>query len=138
MQDTYILSLDIHLYSIVIMLVILLINIFVIFFKQSYYKYKKYVKNITPLYCIILSFLIFTGIVLMVFENVGFSFANILMILSAFLCMFCEIKRNKKMKKTRADLTNSINDYKKYAFKIYLFELSLLITVPLLLYNRII
>ena len=96
MLETYTASLQVHIYSIIALMFI----IFTVFLSTFFtlHSIKKTMRYTSPIYILLLSFILFSSALLLALQYTGFTFKVILMIITFCFCIFFQIKRHRTYK----------------------------------------
>lgn len=121
MEEMLVYSLKIHLYSLAIMTAIALSHIVMSILRLDFFKYRSFVKNIVPIYLVLFTIVIFTGLLMLTIHQFHISFSVALMLAISVLVFVTEILRHRKLKNTRLKLVQSQHKYKEFAIKTYSF-----------------
>ncbi len=118
-------SLDIHLYSIMALMGIMLFMMALHKSKRDLGTLVKAIQGVMILHLSFLAFVILTGAIMMAAQHLSLTPANLLMTASAIIVLTLEIKRNKALVKTIKFMQMQPDTYKRLAFRYYLAELML-------------
>lgn len=125
MNEMYNMSIVIHYYSVVGVLIVILMNFFMLYKAIKIPTYQRQMSLFTPIGLIPLGGVIFTGIVMMAAKHLDFTIENIVMIVFSLCLIILEAKRVKTLKYLRSDL----EEYKQYAAKLLLIEIFLTVSI---------
>jgi hypothetical protein len=129
MNEMYTMSQSIHIYSVIALIVVLLMMIAMHKVKGDFDKFVKNIKIAMVFHLSLLGFVVLTGTVMMAAKHLSFTPANLLMIVSVFIIIALEIKRNKALVKVIRFKTMSKESYKRVGFRYQSVELFLLLGV---------
>jgi hypothetical protein len=129
MNEMYELSQSIHIYSVIALIVVLLLMIAMHKVKGDFEKFVKNIKIAMVFHLSLLGFVVLTGTVMMAAKHLSFSPANLLMIVSVFVVITLEIKRNKALVKVIKFKMMREESYKRLGFRYQSIELFLLLGV---------
>ena len=129
MDEMYAMSQSIHIYSVGGLIFILLWMIAMHKVKGDFEKFVKNIKILMVFYLSILGFIVLTGSVMMAAKHLSLTPANLLMIITVFIVLVLEIKRNKALAKVIKFRLMEEGVYKKMGFKYQSAELFLLLAV---------
>ena len=129
MEEMYAMSQDIHMFSVVALLIILIFMLFVHKSKAEFEAYVKRVQILMTVHISLLASVVLTGAIMMAAKHLSFTPANLLMIISIFIILTLEIKRNRALVKVTKLKQMEPDVCKKLAFKYHLIELVLIIAV---------
>ncbi len=125
MEDMYKMSIVMHYYSVVGILIVVLVNFIMLFKAQNISKYQRQMSLFTPIGSMAIGGIIFTGIVMMAAKHLDFSIENIIMIIFSLAIIILEVKRVKTLKYLKSDL----DAYKKYAQVLLFIEVFLTLSI---------
>jgi hypothetical protein len=131
-METMMLSVDTHIVSIVLFLVLIAINLYNSFADIEFAVLRGRLKVATPMFHTLNTFVIYTGAIVAAFNH-DLSFGVILMIATSIFLMVLEIKRYKKMRVIRSIDKELQIEFKKYAQKIYTIEAATIIVVYIII-----
>lgn len=120
MNQMYAMSVDIHLFSVLALMIIMLVMMLLHTSKSDLGLLVTKIQGVTIVYLCFLGFAVLTGAIMMAAQHLSFTPANLLMVLAAFAVLMLEIKRNKALVKTIKYMQMSPKAYKKLAFRYYL------------------
>ena len=131
MNEMYNMSIDIHYYGVMMMVMMIVANGYHIKTVADIKSYRRKVRFVIPITYTILSLVLFTGTIMMAAKHLDFTIENIVMIFFGLLTIILEIKRHKPLPFINPAKPELFEAYKTKAMKILLFELvaTLLITV---------
>ena len=129
MNEMYEMSQNIHIYSVIALIVLLLLMIAMHKVKGDFSKFVKNIKIAMVFHLSLLGFVVLTGTIMMAAKHLSFSPANLLMIVSVFIVIALEIKRNKALVKVIKFKMMSEESYKRLGFRYQSIELFLLLGV---------
>ncbi|MCT7607313.1 hypothetical protein [Aliarcobacter butzleri] len=124
MQD----AIQTHVYTIYFFLCIMLFNLYSVLSQKNFISLAKRLKFMTPLYHLTNAIVIYTGTIVAFYAQ-HFNLTIALMIPASIFLLVIEIKRYKKMRVIKSEQIELQNDFYKYAKKIYIIEISVLIFV---------
>ena len=132
MNEMYNMSLSLHSWSAVAVLVMIFINLFVLISSNDLKKYKRaHALYWWPLEITVLGSLIFTGIVMMAAKHLHFTVENIVMIVLAVVLIVLEAKRVKTLKYLSTKKEHAFAAYKPFARTILQIEFVLVALMSL-------
>lgn len=117
-----------HIYTIYIFLFVMLLNLYFVITDKNFISIAKKLKFMTPIYHLINTIVIYTGTMIIVY-NKQFSLTIVFMIIASIFLLVIEIKRYKKMRVIKSQDTKLQEDFYKYAKKIYIIEILVLVLV---------
>ena len=117
-----------HNFILYIFLSVMLFNIYSVITAKDFIKLAKRLKFTTPFYHMLNAMIIYTGIIVSAYTR-DMSITVFLMIATAIFLMVAEIKRYKKMRVIKSTDTALQEEFIPYAKKIYMIEITVLITV---------
>jgi hypothetical protein len=120
MNQMYAMSVDIHLFSVLALMIIMLVMMLLHTSKNDLGLLVTKIQGVTIVYLCFLGFAVLTGAIMMAAQHLSFTPANLLMVLAAFAVLILEIKRNKALVKTIKYMQMSPKTYKRIAFRYYL------------------
>ncbi len=124
MQD----AIQTHVYTIYFFLCIMLFNLYSVLSQKNFISLAKRLKFMTPLYHLTNAIVIYTGTIVAFYAQ-HFSLTIALMIPASIFLLVIEIKRYKKMRVIKSEQIELQSNFYKYAKKIYIIEISVLIFV---------
>ncbi|MEA1955710.1 MAG: hypothetical protein U9N02_04365 [Campylobacterota bacterium] len=92
-------------------------------------KYVRAMRLFNPISGTAIGVVLFTGVVMMAAKHLDFTIENIVMILFTIALMALEGKRASQLKWTNPKLENALENYKKFALKIFAIEVVLVLSV---------
>lgn len=128
MSDLVASSVLIHNISIGTLLVLILYHYYVVSKVANFVQLAKKLKFTTPLFHSINAFTVYTGMVLSAYSKI-FDFTTLIMIAASLFLMISEIKRYKKMRVITSSDDVSQNDFKIFAKKIYVMQISIIFII---------
>ena len=131
MQEMYNMSIVIHYYSVIAILVVILVNIWMLNRATDLDKYKREMRIFTPIGSVAIGSIIFTGVIMMAAKHLEFTIENILMIVFAVLIIVLEAKRAKGLKYLFSKEENALENFKTLAAKILFAEVVLTIAISI-------
>ncbi len=129
MNEMYEMSQSIHIYSVVGLIVVLMFMIALHKVKGDFEKFVKNIKILMIFHLSLLGFVVLTGTIMMAAKHLSMTPANLLMIVSVFIVLTLEIKRNKSLSKVIKFKLMKEDVYKRLGFKYQSAELFLLLGV---------
>ena len=129
MNEMYALSQDIHMFSVIAMILILITMLFAHKSKADFDAYVKKIQILMIAHITLVSSIILTGAIMMATKHLSFTPANLLMVISIFIITILEIKRNKALAKVTKFKQMEPEVCKNLAFKYHLIELVLIIAL---------
>lgn len=129
MNEMYEMSQSIHIYSVIGLIAILLFMIALHKVKGDFEKFVKNIKVLMIFHLSLLGFVVLTGTVMMAAKHLSMTPANLLMIVSVFIILTLEIKRNKALSKVIKFQLMEEDVYKRLGFRYQVMELFLLLGV---------
>lgn len=129
MEKMYAVSLYIHLYSVIALMIIMLIMMALHKSKRDLESLVKTIQGVMILHLCLLAFVILTGAIMMAVQHLSLTPANLLMTVAAVVVVALEIKRNKALAKTIKFMQMEPETYKSAAFRYYFIELVLFLCV---------
>jgi hypothetical protein len=119
-------SISVHFYLVFAMLFMIGMNLYFVITTKPFVVLGRYLKSVTPLFHSINAALAYTGIVAMAFNH-DVRWVVVIMIPVTFVIMILEIIRRKKMRTIKSDEINKQKEFVKFARKIYIFDIALLV-----------
>ena len=129
MNEMYEMSQSIHVYSVIGLMLVLLIMMSFHKVKGDFQKFVKIIKMLMIFHLSLVGFITLTGAVMMATKHLSFTPANLLMVVSVFIILTLEIKRNKALSKVIKFKSMEEDVYKKLGFKFQTIEIFLLLAV---------
>ncbi|PLY04369.1 MAG: hypothetical protein C0625_16720 [Arcobacter sp.] len=120
-----------HIYTIFIFLAIMIFNFYSVVSAKEFMQLAKRLKFMTPVYHLTNAIVIYTGTIVAFYAR-EFSFTIMLMVIASIFLLVIEIKRYKKMRVIKTTDLDLQKDFFVFAKKIYLIEISVLVTVYIL------
>lgn len=117
-----------HVYVIYFFFLIMVFNLYSVLTQKDFITLAKRLKFMTPLYHLTNAIVIYTGTIVS-FYALTFSITIALMIPASIFLLVIEIKRYKKMRVIKHDQLELQSEFYAYARKIYIIEISVLVTV---------
>lgn len=117
-----------HVYVICFFFLIMVFNLYSVLTQKDFITLAKRLKFMTPLYHLTNAIVIYTGTIVS-FYALTFSITIALMIPASIFLLVIEIKRYKKMRVIKHDQLELQSEFYAYARKIYIIEISVLVTV---------
>ncbi len=134
MDELINLSIQLHILFVLLLVGLILGNLYLLKSNKTFFNLSKRLELLAPQYYIALSAIFFTGLIVMAVQQFSFSARIWEMIFTWIVLLVIAIRGHKLYKKI--DKTEvSQNEYKRFAFKKYLFDLALLGTLFVLLYG---
>lgn len=131
MNEMYDMSVVIHYYGVVGMLLVIFINILFLQRAQNIEKYKRQMSLFTPIASIPIGIVIFTGVIMMAAKHLDFTVENIVMIVFSILIIYLEAKRSMGLKYIDKKKEDALQEYKKYSVKLLFMEIVLTISISI-------
>lgn len=131
MNEMYNMSIVTHNYGVISVLAAIFLNFLMLFGIKNLTKYIRVMSLFTPISSTTIGVVIFTGVVMMASKHLDFTIANIVMIAVVSILIFLEVKRSGGLKYLNKKNSDAFEKYKKYATKILLLELLLVLLVAL-------
>ncbi len=119
-------SIQTHIYTMIILLFVMVFNLFSVLKVDDYIKLAKRLKFMTPIYHSSNAIVAYTGGIVAAFSH-DLSWTVLLMIATTIFVMVLEIKRYKKQRVIKADDLEKQIEFRAFAKKIYMIEISALI-----------
>ncbi len=120
-----------HVYVIYFFLAVMLFNLYSVLTQKDFIKLAKRLRGMTPLYHLTNAIVIYTGTIVAFYAQV-MSITIFLMIPASIFLLVIEIKRYKKMRVIKFADVKAQEEFYKYAKKIYIIEISVIISVYLI------
>ena len=131
MEDMYSMSIVIHYYGVLGILVVIFINNLMLKKAQNITDYKRQMSLYTPVGSIAIGVVIFTGVVMMAAKHLDFTVENILMIFFSIAIIYLEVKRAKGLKYIDAREENALEKFKVYGAGLLMMELVLTLSISI-------
>ncbi len=134
MEELINLSTQLHIVFVVLLVGLIGANIYLIKSKKTFFNLSKRLELLAPQYYIVLSAIFFTGLIVMAVRQFAFSFAVWEMIVAWIILIALGIRGHKiykRVEKTDASQTS----YKTFAFKKYLIDLIIVVSILVLTYG---
>jgi len=131
MNEMYDMSIVMHYYGVLGILVVILVNFLMLKSASELNKYKRQMRIYTPISSIAIGFIIFTGVVMMAAKHLNFSVENIVMIAFALVIILLEVERAKTLKYLSSKEENALEGFKKTATKIFLIEIAVVLSISI-------
>ena len=127
MNEMYEMSVVIHYYSVIGILIVVLLNLLLLKRATNIQAYQRQMSLFTPIGSTAIAGVIFTGVIMMAAKHLEFTIENIIMIVFAILIIVLEVKRVKTLKY----LTSGLQEYKKHALLLLLAEILLTLSISI-------
>ncbi len=134
MDEMYSMSIDIHSFGIIFLLLIVLFNLLLLFRASDIFAYAKRMRRLMPLSGSMLALILFTGAIMMAAKHLSFTLENILMILFAVIIIVLEGKRYGSLKHMDLAQTDAFSIYKRKAYRLLFIELGLILPISFWMY----
>lgn len=136
MEELMSASVNLHIAFVAIMILMACFNLYLIVKKTEFSEFSKKVHSIAPLYYMIMAALIFTGLIAMGVNHMALTLHVTLMIIAWFIIFILSMKAYKKYKKTKINPRDTAlqSDYKSFAKKKYIIDISLMILITMITY----
>lgn len=131
MNEMYTMSIDIHLYGVIAMMMIILGNTYQLKMADNAQRYARKVRIWAPVGSSVILFIFFTGVVMMAAKHLEFTVENIIMILFNIILIVLERKRFATLRFLKIKEANAFEEYRAKAFKILLFEFMFMLLLTL-------
>lgn len=125
----YSMSIVTHNYGVFFVLGVILVNFIFIMTAKDIKKYVRAMRLFNPISGIAIGIVLFTGVVMMAAKHLDFTIENIVMIVFTVALMALEGKRASTLKWTNPHLENALENYKKFALKIFAIEVILILSI---------
>jgi len=129
MNEMYEMSIVTHYYSVIGVLAVVIGHLIMLIKAKDVSKYARAFNISMPLGMMVLSAVIFTGVVMMTSKHLDFTLANIIMIIIAVIMIILENIRSSSLKDDNKEEKNAFENYKKVAIKILLLETLLILSI---------
>ncbi len=136
MEELMSVSVNVHIVLVAALIVMACFNLYLIVKKTEFIDFSKKVHLIAPLYHMLMAALVFTGLIAMGVNQMALTFPVSLMIIAWFIIFILGMKAYKKYKKTRLNSRDIAlqHDYKNFAKKKYIIDISLIIFITIATY----
>ncbi|OCL81710.1 hypothetical protein [Arcobacter porcinus] len=124
-------AITVHIYSLYVFLLIMMFNLYSVINRTSFISLAKRLKFMTPIYHLSNAVVIYTGTIVSFYSHM-FSFKIAIMIPASIFLLVIEIKRYKKQRVILTSNVEAQEEFYKYAKKIYIIEIFVLISVFML------
>ena len=131
MNEMYTMSIDIHLYGVIAMMMIILANAYRLKMADNPHLYARKVRIWAPVGSSVILFIFFTGVVMMAAKHLEFTIENIIMILFNIVLIVLERKRFATLRFLKIKEANAFEEYRAKAFKILLIEFVFILLLTL-------
>lgn len=131
MNEMYSMSIEMHYYSVLGILIVIGLNIVMLAKAQNLFKYQRQMSIFTPIGSMAIGGIIFTGIIMMAAKHLEFTPENIIMIIFSLAILVLEVKRIKTLKYLRGDKEDILTNYKALGYKILGLELLLTLVISI-------
>ena len=129
MNEMYEMSQDIHIYSLMVWVLVLLIMITVHKVGDDFQKLVKTINVLMILHISLAAFVTLTGTIMMAAKHLSFTPANLLMVLAMFIIATLEIKRNKALSKVVKFKLMPKMSYIRLALRYQIIELIIIMAI---------
>jgi len=137
MNEMYEMSIIAHNYGVFFVLGVILVNFIFIVTAKDLKKYVRAMRLFNPISGTAIGIVLFTGVVMMAAKHLEFSVENIVMILFVIALMVLESKRASKLKWVNPLTVDSLENYKKYVFKIFIIEIILVFSISVWMWSTL-
>ncbi len=134
MDETFKLTMYLHIVLVGIVLILAILNYFLINNSLDYDTLRKKVRTILPIYYLFLATVIFTGLVLLGIAKFDISQSVIFMIIVWFVLLLTTIKRYKKFKSLKRDDKRRIGRFIKFTKRKHLIDIIFIAVTIVLVY----
>ncbi len=134
MDETFKLTMYLHIVLVGIVLILAILNYFLINNSLDYDTLRKKVRTILPIYYLFLATVIFTGLVLLGIAKFDISQSVIFMIIVWFVLLLTTIKRYKKFKSLKRDDKRRIGRFIKFTKRKHLIDIIFILVTIVLVY----
>ncbi len=121
-------AIDTHVYVIYFFLAIMLFNLYSVLTQKEFIRLAKRLRAMTPIYHVTNAIVIYTGAIVAFYAQV-MNITIFLMIPASIFLLVIEIKRYKKMRVIKFEQVELQKEFYAYAKKIYLIEISVLVSI---------
>ena len=121
-------AIDTHVYVIYFFLAIMLFNLYSVLTQKEFIRLAKRLRAMTPIYHVTNAIVIYTGAIVAFYAQV-MTITIFLMIPASIFLLVIEIKRYKKMRVIKFEQVELQKEFYAYAKKIYLIEISVLVSI---------
>jgi len=129
MNEMYDMSIVTHNYGVMLVLGMILVNLYMLTSTKDIKKYKRKHTLFMPIGMTMVGIILFTGIVMMAAKHLDFTIENIVMILFVTSLIGLENKRSSTLNLLDLRVEDAFENYKKYAIKILLIEVLLVLSI---------
>lgn len=129
------LSIDIHVFFVILLVLVPLRNLYVLYTKDNFIRVAKSIKFPSPFYFGVLASLAFSGLIIAMFIKQYFTFDNALMTVVTIYLLVSEIKRVKKLRPITSKEYDEQQKFIKYAKKKYTINTIVIALLTLYLYT---
>ncbi|OCL88660.1 hypothetical protein AAX26_00346 [Aliarcobacter thereius] len=124
-------AITVHIYFLYVFLFIMMFNLYSVINRKSFISLAKRLKFMTPIYHLSNAIVIYTGTIVAFYSHM-FSLKIAIMIPASIFLLVIEIKRYKKQRVILVSQTELQEEFYKYASKIYMIEITVLILIFML------
>jgi len=129
MNEMYEMSQNLHIYSVIAMILTLLIMMLLHKLQSEQEVFVKRNAIVMVFHTSFIASTALTGVIMMAAKHLNFSFANIIMIIGLVAIIVLEVKRSKILKQVVRFGRGELTDYKRVGFNFELIELVLILIV---------
>lgn len=132
MDQMYTMGVTLHAIGILLLIFAIIINMVVLYQADDSEQYKRFRSIVLlPLNSMLVAAAIFTGAIMMAAKHLDFTPENVIMIVAAVLLILKEVKRSRVLKYVDDDEFSDFVLYKKFAYKILVFEFVLVVLISI-------
>lgn len=132
MQEMYTMSIDIHNFGVMALILVMIINVVLLKLNSDIRVYAKKMRIFMPISTSLIFLIIFTGTVMMAAKHLNFTVQNIIMILFAIVLILMEVYRYKRLKQS---IVEEFDKYKIASYKILGVELVMTFMIALWMFS---
>jgi len=112
---------ELHIWPVVALSLLMVLNIVMILIQKDDFKLKKYLRIQATVWTTLMSMIVFTGIVLMAFYRLDFTIRIVAMVVATIAMSSLEIRRHLLIKRLY-DNSKCFTDVRKKALRYYIFQ----------------
>lgn len=129
MNEMYNMSIVAHNYGVMSVLGVIIVNLYMLLSTKDIKIYRRRHTLFIPIGMTTVGAILFSGVVMMAAKHLDFSIENIVMILFVTMLIVLENKRSSRLRLTDSRVKNGFENYKKYAIKILMLEIFIVLSI---------
>jgi len=134
MNEMYSMSLELHSWSVMILLIALVAALVQLQGAKDRQTYSRKMRIQSPVIIMVILAPIFTGVIMMAAKHLEFSVPNIVMIILSIVLIYFEAKRSKPLRYESITQEGAYEKYRKKATNILVGEIAIIILISIWMY----